>query len=79
MGFIAEAEPPGAPALPWATPPSDMGLQRCDWCGRDIYRPALPCAVQTVPNLLSMETRPGFGDRCKWEVQTRVRLEPALE
>jgi hypothetical protein len=60
------------PAFPWATPPSGQGELYCTWCNRDIYRPALPCSVQPIPNLLAVETRPGFGERCKWEVRTRV-------
>lgn len=60
-----------APALPWATPPSDRGVARCTWCGRHIYQPAVPCSVEPLPNLLDLETHPGFGDRCKWEFQTR--------
>jgi hypothetical protein len=60
------------PALPWATPPTDQGHAMCGWCGRAIYVPAVPCSVRPVAGLAGMETTSGLGDRCKWEVSTRV-------
>lgn len=67
----------GTTAFPWATPPSGMGANPCAWCGRDIYLPALPCSIQPPPDLLAIATRPGSGERCKWEVLTRKALIPA--
>lgn len=57
--------------LPWTTEPSDMGSQRCTWCDRAIYLPAVPCSVEPVDGLLRIETVPGLGERCKWELTTR--------
>jgi hypothetical protein len=72
MPIDHEVGVPDAPAFPWATPPSGKGEDRCEWCGRDIYRPAVPCSVRPVPGLLSLDTRPGLGDRCKWEFRIRA-------
>jgi hypothetical protein len=65
-----------APALPWTTPPTDRGDAICDWCGRAIYVPAVPCSVRPVRGLASMDTAAGLGDRCKWELTTRVVPDP---
>ena len=62
--------PPGT-HLPWATAPGDEGGAVCGWCDRMIYRPALPCSVETVDGLLRMQTQPGQGARCKYELMTR--------
>ena len=64
--------------LPWATPPTDQGHETCDWCGRAIYHPAVPCSVRPVAGLAEMPTGPGLGDRCKWELRTRGGGVPAL-
>jgi len=76
MGRFDETELLTQIALPWATPPSGLGAQLCGWCDCDIYRPASPCSVRLVPGLSEMKTRPGFGDRCKWEAQTREARAP---
>lgn len=60
-----------APALPWATQPSGQGFNTCAWCHRDIYLPALPCSIEPVEGLLSMNTRVGQGERCKYELSSR--------
>lgn len=57
---------------PWDTMPSNLGSTMCDWCGRHIYAPAVPCSVEPVAGLADMETGPGLGDRCKWELATRT-------
>ena len=59
--------------LPWMTPPTGMGGDICAWCDRMIYKPALPCSVVPVEGLAEMETPPGLGARCKWELLTRDR------
>ncbi len=61
----------GAQHLPWMTPPSGLGGNNCDWCGRMIYEPALPCSIRPPAGLAEMETPPGLGARCKWELATR--------
>ena len=48
----------------------------CNWCGRAIYVPAVPCSVRPVRGLVGMNTAPGLGDRCKWELTTRGVREP---
>ena len=58
--------------LPWTTEPSDLGYNRCGWCDRVIYLPALPCSVEPIDGLMSVATLPGQGERCKWEVATRT-------
>jgi hypothetical protein len=64
------------PPLPWRVQPTDQGHAMCGWCGRAIYVPAVPCSVRPVPGLSGMDTQPGLGDRCKWELSTReVSLE----
>jgi hypothetical protein len=57
--------------LSWNTGPSNLGSAQCTWCGRTIYRPAVPCSVTPPAGLLQMETKPGHGERCKWELTTR--------
>jgi hypothetical protein len=57
--------------LPRTTPPTDDGHTMCDWCGRAIYIPAVPCSVSPVHGLAGMDATPGLGDRCKWELATR--------
>ena len=57
--------------FPWATPPSGQGSEKCCWCDRDIYRPAVPCSVQPVDGLLGLQTLIGQGARCKYELSTR--------
>ena len=71
-----EAQPDRGQALPWATPPSNLGATECRWCWRFIYAPALPCSVEVVPELAVMPTAAGLGDRCRWELATRA---PATE
>jgi hypothetical protein len=56
---------------PWNTGPSGQGSTECGWCGRYIYRPAVPCSVAPIPDLAGIETGPGLGDRCKYEAATR--------
>lgn len=58
--------------LPWNTPPSNQGSAECSWCWRFIYAPALPCSVELVAGLPGLPTSSGLGDRCKWELVTRV-------
>ena len=58
-------------ALPWSTPPTNLGSARCEWCGRNINAPALPCSVAPVDGLSEMATKPGMGERCQWELGTR--------
>jgi hypothetical protein len=60
------------PALPWNTPPSNQGSAECRWCWRFIYAPALPCSIEVPCNLAEMRTTSGLGDRCKWELATRM-------
>jgi hypothetical protein len=73
----AGGAPPAAGPPPWTTPPTDQGHAMCAWCGRAIYVPAVPCSVRPDPGLLTMNTGPGLGDRCKWELSTRtVTSEP---
>ncbi len=60
-------------AYPWNTGPSGQGSETCAWCDREIYRPAVPCSVSPIAGLAEIETAPGYGDRCKYEVQTRLR------
>jgi hypothetical protein len=62
-------------ALPWTTPPSDLGSDNCRWCDRSIYLPAVPCSTRPVDGLLTMTTAPGLGDRCKYELSTRMPAE----
>lgn len=62
---------PDGVAYPWNTGPSGQGSADCDWCGRAIYRPALPCSVAPIAGLATIETGPGLGDRCKYEFETR--------
>ncbi len=63
---------------PWSTPPSNQGSTECRWCWRFIYAPALPCSVTVVPGLAEMPTSSGLGDRCKWELVTRVAADSAV-
>jgi hypothetical protein len=63
---------------PWSTPPSNQGSTECRWCWRFIYAPALPCSVKVLPGLAGMPTSSGLGDRCKWELATRVPADDAL-
>ena len=62
-------------ALPWSTPPSDLGSASCDWCGRNIYAPALPCSVKPILGIDALLTPPCLGDRCLWEMRTRGLIE----
>ena len=57
--------------LPWMTEPSDLGFNRCGWCDRVIYLPAVPCSTEPVEGLLRVATLPGQGERCKYELTTR--------
>ncbi|MGI4730345.1 MAG: hypothetical protein ACRYFW_01200 [Janthinobacterium lividum] len=57
--------------FPWTTAPTDEGATLCTWCDRDIYLPALPCSTEPVEGLARMETTPGFGRRCQYELATR--------
>ena len=57
--------------LPWMTEPSSLGSNRCGWCDRVIYLPALPCSIEPIEGLLHIATVPGQGERCKWELITR--------
>lgn len=57
--------------LPWATAPTGQGHNQCEWCGRAIYLPALPCSIEPVEGLLRMKTMPGQGARCQYELGTR--------
>ena len=58
-------------AFPWNTEPSGLGSALCDWCGRDIPAQALPCSIAPAEGLELLQTQPGRGDRCKWELRTR--------
>ena len=60
-----------APHLPWTTGPSGRGATMCDWCHREIHAPALPCSIEPVEGLMRMDTQPGFGARCQYELSTR--------
>lgn len=73
-----DPEPHKGPPLPWTTPPSNQGSTECRWCWRFIYAPALPCSVEVLPGLAEMATSSGLGDRCKWELATRVPADGAL-
>ncbi len=73
-----DAKAPNGPPLPWDTPPSNQGSAECRWCWRFIYAPALPCSVAVLPGLAGMPTSAGLGDRCKWELATRVSDDAAL-
>jgi len=64
--------------VPWNTPPSNQGSTECRWCWRFIYAPAVPCSIEAVPGLAEMTTSTGLGDRCKWELATRARVDLAL-
>jgi hypothetical protein len=57
---------------PWDTPPSNLGDAECRWCWRYIYSPALPCSVKVIAGLAELPTAAGLGDRCRWELATRV-------
>ena len=57
---------------PWTTEPGELGSADCGWCHRAIYLPALPCSVRPIAGLAAMETVPGQGKRCQWELQTRI-------
>jgi hypothetical protein len=61
--------------LPWSTPPGTQGHTICGWCDRAIYLPAVPCSVETVPDLLELATQPGQGERCQYELATRSLCE----
>ncbi|URW74474.1 hypothetical protein M9980_07715 [Sphingomonas donggukensis] len=63
--------PPDGTAYPWNTGPSGQGAEECGWCGRFIYRPAVPCSVVPIAGLEDIETAPGLGERCKYEAATR--------
>lgn len=65
-------------ALPWNTPPSNQGSAECRWCWRFIYAPAFPCSVKLLSALAQTPTSSGLGDRCKWELTTRVPSDAAL-
>lgn len=56
---------------PWTTEPGELGSTDCGWCHRAIYQPALPCSVRPIAGLAVMDTVPGQGKRCQWELQTR--------
>lgn len=66
-----ERQPASSVALPWDVPSMNGEYALCDWCGRAIYVPAVPCSVRPVDGLMTLETAPGLGDRCKWEMHTR--------
>lgn len=57
---------------PWNTGPSGLGSTRCTWCDRTIYQPAIACSIAPPKGLMRMETSPGLGDRCKWELSSRL-------
>ncbi|WP_419827063.1 hypothetical protein [Sphingomonas sp.] len=57
--------------LPWETEPSGLGTAHCEWCGRDINAPALPCSATDGEGIASAATTPGLGERCKWELRVR--------
>ena len=59
-------------ALPWATPPGNLGSSYCLWCHKTIYCPAVPCSTRPVDGLLEMTTVPGLGTRCQYELTTRT-------
>ena len=61
-------------SLPWNTPPSGQGAQRCAWCDRTIYRPAEPCSITPIAEIAALVHPPGPGDRCLWEMRTRGLL-----
>jgi hypothetical protein len=61
--------------LPWTTEPTGAGSERCAWCGRDINHPALPCSATNGADAASVVTRPGYGDRCTWELRVRGLAE----
>ena len=69
---VDRGAPTPPPHYPWNTGPSGLGSTRCTWCDRIIYEPAIACSVAPPEGLLEMETAPGFGDRCKWDLSTRV-------
>lgn len=68
-----DARPGQETALPWSTPPSNLGSAECRWCWRFIYAPAVPCSIMVLPDLAEIATSSGLGARCKWELATRVQ------
>lgn len=68
-----DAQPGKGMPLPWSTPPSNLGSSECRWCWRFIYAPAVPCSIEVVPGLAEVTTSSGLGDRCRWELATRVQ------
>ena len=69
---VDRGKPTAPPHYPWNTGPSGLGSTLCAWCGRTIYEPAVACSLAPPEGLMDMETGPGLGDRCKWELSTRV-------
>lgn len=65
--------PEGSELYPWLSEPRGLGSTECTWCGRSVYLPAVPCSVEPIVDINDIETRPGRGDRCKWETNTRGR------
>ena len=57
--------------MPWETGPTGRGAAHCEWCGRDIHAPALPCSLTNGEGLAAARTKPGLGERCKWELRVR--------
>ena len=57
--------------MPWETGPTGHGAAQCGWCGRDIHAPALPCSMTNGMGLAAARTKPGLGERCKWELRVR--------
>lgn len=68
-----------AEAMPWNTGPSGEGKAYCDWCGRNVYGPAVPCSVRPIKGIETIPTLPGFGERCKWEARTRASASPSID
>ncbi len=68
-----DAQPGQETALPWNTPPSNLGSAECRWCWRFIYAPAIPCSIEVLPRLAEIAISSGLGARCKWELATRVQ------
>jgi hypothetical protein len=66
------------PARPWSTQPTGHGSAMCDWCGRSIYAPALPCSLANRAELATIVSlaRAGAGDRCEYEARTRGLVTP---
>ena len=51
--------------------PTGLGDEYCEWCGRDIHRPASPCSTASAETRALMVDDPRSGARCRWELRVR--------